>query len=338
MAGGSTNEYDIYGDLRFYWHQIKGYIPVALVIIGIIAIGWFIMTTVYTVGAAEQAVVLRFGRATGLRGPGLHFKLPFGIDKAKIAAVKEVKREEFGFRTTRPGVKTQYARSGPEYDEEARILTGDLNTLMVKWVVRYKIKDIRDYFFQVRRPEQTIRDVSEAVMRTVVGDSSVDEGLTVGRMRIQMEAQKQIQEKLDSYSTGIQVVNVRLKDVSPPEAVKSAFNAVNKARQQKETIINQAEAERNSKIPEAKGKKQRTIEEARGYAEKRVNEARGDVARFQELSKVHAETPAITERRLYLEAMREVLQKVKRKYVLTDTANQVLKFMDLQKQDNKGEN
>jgi len=302
---------------------------VAGIAITILAVGWVVMSCYYTVDANEQAVVLRFGKDVGVRGPGLHFKLPLGIDEALIVEVNKVKREEFGFRSESPGVKTIYRAETVQLRDEARVLTGDLNILMLNWIVRYKISNIRDYFFNIRSPERTIRDVSEAVMRQVVGDSSVDEILTIGRVRIQDEAKQKAQQRLDSYDAGIQVVDVRLKNVSPPDDVRDAFNAVNKARQQKERIINEAETERNSKIPEAKGRKLRVVEEANGYARRRVNEAQGDAGRFRDLYAAYSEAPAVTERRLYLETMRDVLKQVKRKYVLGGPSGNVLKFLNL---------
>jgi len=301
----------------------------AAVAIAVFLLIWLVVSSYYTVQANEQALVLRFGKDAGISGPGLHLKLPFGVDRVKKVEVKEIKREEFGFRTERPGIETTYAVPTSLQQDEARILTGDLNILILKWVVRYKIKDIRQYFFSLRDPATTIRDVSEAAMRMVVGDSSVDETLTIGRGRIQEEVRDQIQRTLDSYEAGISVVDVRLKDVNPPDMVKDAFDAVNTARQQKEQIINEAEAERNSKIPEAQGKKFRVIEEARGYALKRVNEATGDANRFLKLYSVYQKDPEVTERRLYLESMKQVLAPVKRKYIVEGGTGDVLKLLNL---------
>jgi len=296
-----------------------------------ILVGWLVWTAHYTVQANEQAVLLRFGEVVGIRGPGLHFKLPFGIDRIRKVAVKEKKREEFGFRTEQAGVETRYRESATPLQNEARMLTGDLNILNIQWIVRYRVSDIRDYFFNVRAPVATVRDISEAVMRLVVGDRSVDEALTTGRVAIQKAAKERMQQRLDNYEAGIQVVNVRLKDVSPPEDVKGAFNKVNQARQEKETIINEARAEVNSKVPEARGQKQRTIEEAKGYAEQRENEAEGDAARFTALLTEYNQAPKVTAQRIYLEVMGKRLQQVKKKYIMDSSASQVLKFLDLKK-------
>lgn len=338
----STNrgQWDPMRGLRQYSEDIKAFIKLgaglAIVVVG----AWLVMSSFYTVESRERAVILRLGKDVGVVESGLHFKLPFGIDRVKKVAVEEVKREEFGFRTEEAGVETRYAEASPEIREEGRILTGDLNILAVEWVVRYRVDDIRKYFFNLREPSETIRDVSESVMRQIIGDSSVDEVITFGRERIQMEAQELIQTKLTEYDAGIDILDqggVRMKDVSPPDDVKAAFDEVNKARQRKETIINEGESERNSKIPEAEGKKQRVIDEAKGYASERINEATGDVARFKALMKAHEKAPEVMEKRLYLETMRNVMQNVSRKYVLDSGATDVLKFLDLDKSPMKGD-
>ncbi len=337
----STNrgQWDPMRDLQQYSNDIKSFLKLGAALAVIVLGVWLVMSSVYTVESRERALVLRFGEDMGVQGPGLHFKLPFGIDRIKKVATEEVKREEFGFRTQEAGVETVYAQATPRIKEEGRILTGDLNILTVDWVVRYRVEDMRKYFFNLRAPTKTIRDVSEAVMRQVVGDSSVDEVITFDRDRIQIEAQELIQKKLDQYEAGINILEqggVRLKDVSPPEEVKAAFNEVNKARQQKETIINEAVSERNSKIPEARGRKQRVIDEAKGYATQRVNNAQGDVARFKELMKEHKKAPQVMEKRLYLETMRKVMDRVSRKYILDSGTSEVLKFLNLDKPQMKG--
>ncbi len=327
----SSDDWELPDEFRKIMQNPRTAATVVAGLIIAILVGWLVWTAHYTVQANEQAVLLRFGEAVGIRGPGLHFKLPFGIDRVKKVAVKEKKREEFGFRTEQAGVETRYREGTTPLQDEARMLTGDLNILNIQWIVRYRVSDIRDYFFNIRVPVATVRDVSEAVMRLVVGDRSVDEALTTGRVEIQEEAKQRMQERLNKYGAGIQVVNVRLKDVSPPEDVKGAFNRVNQARQEKETIINEARAEVNSKIPEARGQKQRTIEEAKGYAQQRVNEAKGDVARFTALLAEYKQAPEVTAQRIYLEAMGTRLEQVKKKYIMDSSASQVLKFLDLQK-------
>ncbi len=330
----SMNQYNQQFDLaselkRRYRSNPKLYNTLIGVAVVLIVVIWILMNSFYSVEANEQALVLRFGKKHAIKSAGLHFKLPFGIDTVKKAQVMEKKKEEFGFRTTMPGVKTMYQQQTPQLKEESRILTGDLNILMVKWVVRYRISDITNYFFSLRDPVATIRDVSESAMRMVVGDSSVDEVLTIGRNRIQMDMQQQMQEKLDGYQSGIKIVNVRLKDVTAPDDVKAAFNAVNTAKQQQSKIINEAEKERNTKLPEAKGKKQRIIEEARGYAQKRVNEAEGNTKRFLDLYGMYQQSPEVTIRRIYLENMEKILKKVGGKYIMQKPAGDVFKLLNL---------
>jgi len=324
-----TDYWNIKKDIRKFKKDLLNSGKIAAAIVIAVVVIWLVSSVHYTVDADQQAVILRFGRAIATQGPGIHLKLPFGIDAVIKAEVKEVKKEEFGFRTEEAGVKTVYVVDTPMLQDEARILTGDLNILMLKWVVRYKIDNIQAYLFSVRDPRRTVRDVSEAAMRLVVGDSSVDEILTIGRARIQDEVKLKIQKKIEVYRTGLQVVDVRLKEASPPGMVKEAFNSVNKARQQKEKIINEAESERNSKIPEARGKKIQVIEEARGYAAKRVNEAQGDVALFRAVLEAYEKSPEVTEKRIYLETMQQVFKRVKTKYIISRNSADVLKFFNI---------
>lgn len=315
------------------WHRIKSnpkpaIFTVAGIVLFILLI-WMVMSVYYTVEANEEAIILRFGKCVGTESAGLHFKLPFGIDTILKAQVNEKKRQEFGFRTAQAGVQTIYRPETKALKDESRILTGDLNILMVKWVVRYQIKDIKHYFFNIRNPEETIRDVSESIMRMVIGDSSVDEVLTIGRSRIMSEVKLGMQGKLDEYKAGIQIIGVQLKEVTPPEEVKTAFDAVNKARQQQEKIINEAQKQRNSKIPEAKGKKLKVIEEAHGYAEKRINEASGNVYRFLKLSELFRSAPEVTLHRIYLETMERILPGIQQKIVVDGRQGSLLKLLNL---------
>jgi len=201
-----------------------------------------------------------------------HLKLPLGIEKASTPQVTKIFKEEFGFRTIKPGVQTRY---GKRVEEEYLMLCGDLSVAEVEWIVQYKIKDAREYIFNARNPEKVLRDVSESVMRSVVGDSSVDEVLTSRRAEINLEAQTKMQQLLDTYTVGLKVVTVELQDVNPPETVKPAFNEVNAAQQDKEKLVNQALEEYNKIIPKADGQAKQMIKQAEGYAIDRTNTAMG---------------------------------------------------------------
>ncbi len=284
-------------------------------------------TSFYTVEADEIAVVLMFGKSVRQAEPGLHFKLPLGIERAISVPVRKVFKEEFGFRTIKAGVRTQYDTR--DYAGESLLLTGDLNIADVEWVVQYKIKDPKSFLFSVRNPQRALRDLSEAVMSRVIGDRIVSEVLTVGRIEIAAEVEKNLQELLDIYETGLDVATVTLQDVNPPEEVKSAFNAVNEAKQEKDRLINEAWRDYNQSVPKSKGLAAQKISEAQGYALKRVNQAQGDADRFKAIHSEYDKAKEVTRRRLYLEAMREVLPQVKEIYVIDGNANAPIPILQL---------
>ena len=299
---------------------------VLFAILGLIVLG-VLATSYYTVEADEIAVVLMFGKSVRQAEPGLHFKLPLGIERAINVPVRKVFKEEFGFRTLRAGVRTQYDTR--DYSDESLLLTGDLNIADVEWVVQYKIKDPKTFLFFVRNPRQTLRDLSESVMSRIIGDRTVTEVLTVGRIEIAAVVEEHLQELLDLYQTGLDVANVTLQDVNPPEQVKAAFNAVNEAKQEKERLINEAWRDYNQSVPKSKGLAAQKISEAQGYALKRVNEAQGDADRFKSIRSEYQKAKEVTRRRLYLEAMREVLPQVKEIYVIDGEVNAPIPILQL---------
>ena len=314
------------------WDEVQPYFRlitpkrVILVIVILLAVA-MALTSMYTVEADEVAVVLRFGKYIDTTQPGLRFKLPFGIDQVIGVPVQRVFKEEFGFRTLRAGVRTQY--DPRDYSDESLLLTGDLNIADVEWVAQYQISEPRKFLFNIRDATRSLRDLSEAVMRTVVGDRTVTEVLTVGRIEIAAEVKKRLQELLDLYNTGLLLVNVTLQDVNPPETVKPSFNAVNEAKQEKEKLINEARTDYNESVPKAKGVARQQILEAEGYALKRVNEARGDADRFNAIRQEYQNAKAVTRRRLYLEAMNAVLPKVKEIYVIDGDSSAPLPILQL---------
>ena len=299
---------------------------VLFAILGLIVLG-VLATSYYTVEADEIAVVLMFGKSVRQAEPGLHFKLPLGIERAINVPVRKVFKEEFGFRTLRAGVRTQYDTR--DYSDESLLLTGDLNIADVEWVVQYKIKDPKTFLFFVRNPRQTLRDLSESVMSRIIGDRTVTEVLTVGRIEIAAVVEEHLQELLDMYQTGLDVASVTLQDVNPPEQVKAAFNAVNEAKQEKERLINEAWRDYNQSVPKSKGLAAQKISEAQGYALKRVNEAQGDADRFKSIRSEYQKAKEVTRRRLYLEAMREVLPQVKEIYVIDGKVNAPIPILQL---------
>jgi len=295
------------------------------------AIALFIITgfrgLIYSIGPDEVGVIQRFGKYIRLSPPGLHTKVPFGIEKVTPIKVEKIFKEEFG--TGREGISSRVVLTGNR--DETLMLTGDLNILDVRWIVQYKIKDPIRFLFVVRNPRNVIRDVSEVVMRRLVGDYSVDEVLTIKREEIDRLAQIETQKILDDYQTGVQVVTIKLLDVNPPDTVKPAFNEVNEAKQEKEKMINQAWEAYNKVIPKARGEAERTIREAEGYSLDKINRAKGEAERFLATLAEYKGAPEITQKRLYLETLNEVLPKVKHKYIIDPRQSSILPLLDIGK-------
>jgi len=284
------------------------------------------LTSVYSVQPQEVAVVLRFGAYHDTRGPGLHAKIPLADRVIKVPVQHQLK-QEFGFRTLRAGVRTQYAKRA--YSEESLMLTGDLNVADVEWVFQYRIQDPRKYLFKVRDPTTTFRDLNEAVMSQIIGDHSVDETLTIGREEIASEAKTRLQELCDLYEIGIKVEQMVLQDVNPPEKVKPSFNEVNQAIQERERLINNAWSEYNKVVPRARGEAEQQIRTAEGYALERVNNAKGEAARFIALYQEYRKAPEVTRRRIYLETVKSVLAGVGEKVVADERMQNLLPLLNL---------
>ncbi len=286
------------------------------------------LTSYYQVEPEEVGVVTRFGQYVRSTGPGPHVKLPFWIERVRKVPVQRQLKEEFGFRTVRANVRSQTTTS-QSTRRESTMLTGDLNVADVEWIVQYKVRDPYKYLFRVRNVTETFRDISEAVMRQVVGDRSVTEVLTVGREAIQIAAKQRLQKLCDHYQTGIEVLQLVLQDVNPPEAVRDSFNEVNQAIQERERLINQAKAEYNKVIPENRGKAQQQIEASEGYAAERVNRAQGEVQRFVSVQKEYAKAPRVTRTRLYLETLGRVLPKANRRVILDSDLKNLVPLIPL---------
>ncbi len=277
----------------------------------------------YTVQPSEEAVVTRLGRYDRTTPPGLHFLVPFWVEVATKVRTKLVLQEEFGFRSRDTSqIVTNYSKD--DFEKESLMLTGDLNVADVEWIVQYQIADPRKYLFAAQDPQRNIRDVSEAIMRRVVGDRTVNEVLTTGRVEIATEAHKLTQEVLDKYDIGIRVVTVKLQDVNPPDMVKPSFNEVNAAKQEQEKAINMAEEAYNKIIPEARGKAEETISEAEGYASAIVNRSKGDSERFLMTLKEYRQAPEITRTRIYIETMQELFSRFKNMTIVDEKAKGLL--------------
>ncbi len=288
----------------------------------------------FTVDPEEVGVVLRFGEFVRQEEPGLHIKIPFGVETVTKVPVERQLKEEFGFRTQLAQIQTQYS-SHRSYQEESLMLTGDLNAAQVEWIVQYRIKDPYKYLFRVRNARKTFRDINEAVMREVVGDRTVNEVLTIGRQEIEHAVAVNLQALCDQYDTGIKVDQVVLQDVNPPDPVKPAFNEVNEAQQEREKLINQARSAYNQVIPKARGEAARTIEESKGYALERVNQARGEASKFNSVFREYLRAKDVTRQRIYLETMNKVMQNVGRKLITDEKASGILPLFQFQKEERR---
>jgi membrane protease subunit HflK len=306
--------------------RLGGSLWLLLLALLVVAAGY---TSIFRVATNETGVVQRFGRYVRSEGPGLQLKLPFGIEKVTKVKTGRNFQMEFGYRTVEAGVRSRFTERG--FKEESLMLSGDLNVVDLQWTVQYKIGNPVDYLFQVKDVDSAIRDVSESVMRRVVGNRLFDFVLTVGRAEIADRVKVEMQEILDSYRTGIQVVNVKMQNVTPPESVKAAFNEVNEAEQEKESKINQAQAAYNKEIPKARGNAQQTISEAEGYALERVNLAQGEADRFLAIFKEYRQAKDVTKARYYLESMNQLLKSVEEIYVIDADQKGIVPLLNLQK-------
>jgi len=327
---------------------------IVLVAIGLL-VALLLLTVFYRVDASDQGVVLRFGRHVKTTEPGLHTKLPWPIERVYDVSVRRIQTLEFGFDTEAPGRVTQYAPTGPEHLDVTEMLSGDLNLASVKWVVTYRVKDPAAYLFNIGDVEgirpgalpsgvrydpnaavpDTIRDVSESVLRKLVGDTSVDAVLTFGRETIAASAKEDIQKMLDDFESGVEIATVKLQSTAPPEEVKDAFQEVNRARQNKERVVNEAEGERNSKIPAARGARDKAISEAEGYKAKIVLTTTGKTNAFLAQLAEYEKSPEVTRTRLYLETMEEVLAGVGQKTIVDDSMQGVLPLLNLDQGESK---
>jgi membrane protease subunit HflK len=294
---------------------------------------FFGSSTFYTVAVDEVGVVQRFGKYVRTSQPGLNFKMPSGIEKVTKVKIRRVYKEEFGFRSVRQESRAR-SYSGGENTAVALMLTGDLNVAVVPWIVQYRIKDPYNFLFKVHDNRKLLIDMSEAAMRLVVGDRSINEVISK-REEIAVEARNVLQAEMDNAESGINIVTIEMKKTNVPDPVQPSFNEVNQAIQEKEKMIYQAKEDYNKAIPEARGQAERTVKDAEGYALDRVNRAEGDAARFKALYVEYAKAKDVTKRRLYLETLKDLLPKIGDKYIIDADQNNVLPLLNLGKQ--KGE-
>lgn len=286
-------------------------------------------TLFYTVDPHERAVVTRFGEVVRIAEPGLHFKWPLAIERVRLVSTERVLKQEFGFRTkgTDRDGRTEYEEGN--FEDESLMLTGDLNLINVEWVVQYRIADPIEYLYAMREPDRALRDAAESIMRRIVGNRIGSEVLTVGRVEISAAARDELHAAMKQAKNGLHVVTVELQDVVPPTRVKSAFNDVNEARQERERMINEATKLANEAIPKEEGQALRTIAEAEGYAVERVNRAKGEASRFTAVLAEYRSAPQVTRARLYLESLTKALPQVGSVIVVEDEASSPLPVFNL---------
>ena len=282
--------------------RFKG--PVIVIALAAIAVIIFLSTSFIVVDQTENAVITTFGKYSKTLGAGLHYKLPLGIQKAYIVKTKVIQTETFGFRTIKSGVQTQY--SDQKFPDESTMLTGDLNIVDVEWIIQYRINDPKAWLFSVSDRQKTIRDISQSVINSLVGDRLILGVIGPDRQTIQDNAVTMMNAIFSTYNLGITVTQVQLQNIVPPAGVQDAFEDVNKAIQDMNRLINEGKEAYNAEIPKAKGQADQLIEIAQGYSTERVNKAKGDVARFASVLDEYRKAPDVTRKRLYYEMMNEV--------------------------------
>ncbi|AEF86984.1 HflK protein [Treponema primitia ZAS-2] len=299
-------------------------VTVILVVVGIVVVS-LLGTSVYIVDQTEEAVVTRFGKFNAIYGPGLHFKLPFGIDHQYLVNVTTVQTEQFGFRTLRSGVSSTYSN----LTNESTMLTGDLNIIEVEWIIQYRITDPMAWVFNVMERTETIRDVSRSAINMLVGDRPIMDIMGSQRSTIENEGAAFMNETFRGYGLGIDVIAVKLQNIDPPAGVQEAFDDVNKAEQDQNRLINEGQQAYNAEIPRAKGEADRLIQIAQGYEAERINKANGDVARFNSVYEEYRKAPDVTRQRLYYEMMEEVFKDDTETVIIDRNFNNFLPLRDL---------
>jgi membrane protease subunit HflK len=316
-------------DLVKQFRKMK--LPGGPLLVLLIALLYFGSSTFYTVAVDEVGVVQRFGRFVRTTQPGLNFKFPAGIEKVTKVKVRRVYKEEFGFRTVGAAERSRFAASSDE-NSVSLMLTGDLNVAVVPWIVQYRINEPYNFLFKVHDVKRLLRDMSEAAMRLVVGDRSINEVISK-REEIAVESRELLQKELDQAETGIHIVTIEMKKTNVPGPVQPSFNEVNQAIQEREQLIYQAREDYNKAIPAARGEAERTIQAAEGFALDRINRAQGDASRFKSVYAEYAKAKDVTKRRMYLESVQELLPRLGQKYIVDQNQTNLLPLLNLGNKD-----
>lgn len=316
-----------YSKYRYRQRDPKDLAIPILLVIGVLFAAFLAFKSVYMVDPNEQAVVLRFGKEHAVSPPGLHFCIPL-VDRVFIVSVEE--------HTARLPFSPDEAEGGRQYrEEETLMLTGDLNAASVEWTIQWKISNPRDYLFSFSQPnkedfiEDVIHTAAQTVMNRLVGDYSIDEVLTEKRGEIASKARDATQEILDQYQCGVAIIDLQLQRVTPPAKVKPAFDEVNSALQQRDKLISEAKRDSEKLLPAAEAKKDEMIQAANGYAKSRRAQVDGELEALRAKYEAYKLAPDVTRRRMYLEAMGEMLQGIESKVIIDADLNKVLPILPL---------
>ncbi|MFA5478483.1 MAG: FtsH protease activity modulator HflK [Candidatus Muiribacteriota bacterium] len=273
-------------------------------VIFILAAIFYFSRTIFTVQPNELAVIKRFGQYNRTVSSGLRYRLPEPFETATIVDVTNIRREELGFKTDlrNPGKFLSVP-------QEALMLTGDESIVNIEFIIQYRIKNVEDFVFKLRDVKETLRKSAESAMRQVIGSREIDDALNRNKAAIQNETMLILQDIMDKYNSGIQIVACQLQDVFPPQQVSAAFKDVTSAREDKNRFISEAEAYANEIIPQTKGEAAKIINSARGDAARIVNTAKGDTAKFIQMNMEYKQSPEITAKRLYYEKLTSSFSK-----------------------------
>ncbi|MGB4722978.1 MAG: FtsH protease activity modulator HflK [Defluviitoga tunisiensis] len=304
-AGGSNDEFKEHDKYRgHYWRNI-------IILVIIIAVGAYLLTGVYQVGPSEVALVKTFGAYSSTTGPGIHLHLPYPFQSHVIVDVRTINKIEIGFRTTSSGRTTSYVF----VEEEAEMITGDQNIISIEAIVQYRVSDPVDYAFNVIQGDDLVKLTSESVLREMVALLELEKVLTTERDKVAMETARRIQEIMNDYEAGIQIENVYLQDVTPPDPVVPAFDDVNNARQDQQTSINEAQRYANDVIPRAEGEAVKILNDAQAYAYEQISKATGEAERFRIMLEEYRKSEEITKNRLILDSIQKMLENSKIKVI-----------------------
>ncbi len=288
---------------RDIFERIFTDIRIIFLVLIILLLGW-LASGIYVVQEGEIGVIRRFGKEVRQSSAGINYRLPWPVETVNKVDVASIRRAEIGFRTNKgPAQRTQRAIS------ESLMLTGDENIVDAQMIIQYKVRDPSKFLFRLREPEETLRVAAEVALRSTVGRTTIDDVLTVGRAKVQVETVAFLQKLMDDYVSGILITELKLQVVDPPEQVKDAFHEVVRAREDRERVINQSRGYKEDVIPKARGEAQRILREAEGYKQERILKASGDSARFLALYEEYQKAKKVTRDRLYLETMGRILPR-----------------------------